>query len=70
MGGEAAVVGRGDDGLGARDVVVRERAVVEELTATRDPGERRADTAGADDEDPHCGQDTVVAGVDPRGGAR
>ena len=42
-----------DELLGPRRVVVRERAVLEERAARRDPRERGADTACPDDENPH-----------------
>jgi len=50
---EAAVVGRGHERLGPREVVVGERAVLEERAAARDRGEGRADAAGSDDQDSH-----------------
>ena len=51
--GEARVVDGRDDRRRSPCVVVGEGAVVEERAPARDRRERRADAAGADDEDPH-----------------
>ena len=53
VGREAAVVEPLHDLCRPRRVVVRERAVIEERAARRDPRERRPDTARSDDENPH-----------------
>ena len=42
-----------DDGLGARELVVREDHVLEERAPLRDRAHGRPDAARADDEDPH-----------------
>ena len=44
---------RGGRLLGAGEVVVGDHDLLEEVTAGRDGGERRADAAGADEKDLH-----------------
>ncbi len=62
MRGEAVVVERRGQRLRAAGVVIRQRAAVEEVAPLRDAGERRADAAGAYDEDPHGGQFYLTSG--------
>ena len=51
--GEPAVVEPSTMASGRAAVVVGERAMLEEVASLCDPGERRADSTGAHDGDPH-----------------
>ena len=55
-----------DDTRRPLDVVVRQRAVVEEHAPPGDPRERRSDSSGADHEDPHAsGTILSASSLDP-----